>query len=92
MSDAPSPENNLILRQLAEIRRENRETQERQARVIELLGRTNQKIDDLVARMERGLSEVRSDIVLLENKALSAITGVERAMARMDEHEVSPIR
>ena len=90
MSDAPSPENNLILRQLAEIRRENRETQERQARVIELLGRTNQKIDDLVARMERGLSEVRSDIVLLENKALSAITDVARVVARMDEQEMTP--
>ncbi len=90
MSDAPPPENNLILRQLAEIRRENRETQERQARVIELLGRTNQKIDDLVARMERGLSEVRSDIVLLENKALSAITDVARVVARMDEQEMTP--
>ena len=92
MSDAPSPENNLILRQLAEIRRENRETQERQARVIELLGRTNQKIDDLVARMERGLPEFRGDIVLLENKALSAITDVERAMARMDEQGMAPTR
>jgi hypothetical protein len=90
MSDAPSPGNNLILRQLAEIRRENRETQERQARVIELLGRTNQKIDDLVARMERGLSEVRSDIVLLENKALSAITDVARVVARMDEQGMTP--
>ncbi len=90
MSDAPSPEHSLILRQLTEIRRENRERQERQARVIELLGRTNQKIDDLVARMERGLSEVRSDIVLLENKALSAITDLERVIARMDEQEVTP--
>lgn len=90
MSDAPSPENNRILRQLAGIRRENRETQERQARVLELLGRTNQKIDDLVARMERGLSEVRSGIVLLENKALSAITDVARVVARMDEQEMTP--
>ena len=66
--DPTTPENNLILRQLQAVRRESRETQEREARVIELLGRVNQKLDDLESRIDRGMSEIRSDLVLWKTK------------------------
>ncbi|AWN43917.1 hypothetical protein [Methylobacterium durans] len=101
--EAPNPGNNLILRMVQGVRRDVQDMSEREARVIELLGRMNLRLDDVhmrlnemnarmdqgFARLDRGLSDVRSDIVLLENRAITAVTEVRRVAERLDEAEAA---
>ncbi|MGU3540894.1 hypothetical protein [Methylobacterium sp. A54F] len=92
MSDAPSPDNNLILRSMQGMRRDMIELADRETRVIDLLNRVNMRLDEAsarvdqhFARVERQLSDLRSDVLLLENKTLSAITEVRNLVAQLDE-------
>lgn len=70
--ELPDSDNNLVLRQVQGMCREMHEMLERQARAIDLVSR-------LGKRMERGfddvrceLREVKSDLVLMENRVLTA--------------------
>lgn len=92
MSPEPTPENNLILRQMVGMRRDMAETRETNARVIELLGRANVRLDEMTARFDDGLGrldrrlrEMQGDLVLMENRVITAIAEVRTIAARMDQ-------
>ena len=83
--EPPSPDNNLLLRQMRGMRQDMHELMEREARVIELLGRLNLRLDEATARTERSLNEIRSDLLLMENRILTAITETRRLSERIDD-------
>lgn len=83
--EPPSPDNNLILREMRNMRRDMLEVMEREARIVELLNRANLRLDEMSNRTERGLHEIRGDLVMMENRILTAITEVRRLAERVDE-------
>lgn len=94
MADAPTPDDNLVLRQLAGMRRDMAEMMERQARSIELQNRLVLRVDEAaghfreqMAYLQRDMHLVRSDLVDMENRVLTAITEVRNIAARLDDPE-----
>lgn len=94
MADSPSPDNNLVLRQLAGMRRDMAEMMERQARSIELQNRLVLRVDEGLtqireefAYLRRDVHLARSDLVEMENRVLTAITEVRNIAARLDDPE-----
>lgn len=94
MVDSPTPDNNLILRQMAGMRRDMAEIMEREARGIELMNRLALKIDagfaqmrESHARLDVRMTELQGDLVLMENRILTAITEVRALAARIDDPE-----
>lgn len=83
--ELPSPDNNLSLREMRNMRRDMLEVMEREARIVELLNRANLRLDEMSNRTERGLNEIRGDLVMMENRILTAITEVRRLAERVDE-------
>ena len=82
MSDEPpTPDNNLVLRNIQGLRRE---MLERQARTIDLVNRLALRVSELSMRMDKGFNDVQSDVVLMENKVLSAQSDVLRIVTRLD--------
>ncbi|WP_336486835.1 hypothetical protein [Methylobacterium nigriterrae] len=69
---------------------------EREARVIELIGRVSNRLDTMSAQIEgrfsqvdRALNAIRGDITLLENRSLTAIAEVRDVVRRLDEADES---
>ncbi|MEL6063705.1 MULTISPECIES: hypothetical protein [unclassified Methylobacterium] len=91
-SDAPTPENNLILRQMNGMRRDMVAVSETNARVVELLGRMNMRLDEMserfdgaFSRIDRRIQDLHGDVILMENRVLDAITEVRNLRIRIDE-------
>ncbi|MGX7706142.1 hypothetical protein [Methylobacterium sp. Gmos1] len=94
----PSPNNNILLRQMQGIRRDIQETHERESRLIELVGRLAMRMDEGFNRVRDDIGTVREDIdslrrdidalrgdnVLMENRVLTAISEVRRLSERID--------
>ncbi|WP_039902180.1 hypothetical protein [Methylobacterium sp. GXF4] len=87
---APTPENNVILRQMSGMRRDMSEISVTNARVIELLGRMNLRLDEMSERFDRRLRELQGDMVLMENRVVTAITEVRNISARLDDDQADP--
>lgn len=99
--DAPTPDNNILLRQMRGTRRDMQEMMEREARTIDLVNRLILRVDEGFARMREEMSALRrdlaathsqvgtvhSDLVLMENRILTAITEVRRLAERVDKNE-----
>jgi hypothetical protein len=90
--DVLTPDNNLVLRNLQGMRRDMHEMIERQARAIELMnrlalrvGELSNRVGELSTRMDKGFNDVQSDMLLLENKVLSAQSDIMRVVRRLDE-------
>lgn len=83
--ESPSPDNNLVLRQVHSLRREMQEVMERQARAIDLVNRLGERMERGFDDMRRDLREVRSDLVLMENRVLTAQSDVLRLVQRVDD-------
>ena len=83
--ESPTPDNNLVLRNLQGLRGEMMELVERQARTIDLVNRLALRVGELSARMDKGFADVQSDIVLMENKVLSAQSDVSRIVRKLDD-------
>lgn len=91
-NDAPTRENNLILRQVIGMRRDRVAVSVTNARVIELLGRMNMRLDAMserfdgaFSRVDRRIQERHGDVILMENRVLAAITEVRNLRIRSDE-------
>ncbi len=69
------------------MRRDMREIMERQARDIELQGRRNILLDEMVSKLHRSMHDIQSDIVLLESKILTAISEVRNTVDRVNNQE-----
>lgn len=121
MLDAPpTPDNTLLLRQMQGIRRDIHETHEREARLIELVNRLAQRMDEGFSRvreefgrvreefgrvrediggvrgevaslrgdlasLRRDVDGLRGDLVLMENRVLTAISETRRLSERVDD-------
>jgi SMC interacting uncharacterized protein involved in chromosome segregation len=95
---SPSPNNDVLLRQMQGIRRDIQETHERESRLIELIGRLAMRMDEGFNRVRDDIGAVRDDIdslrrdidalrgdnVLMENRVLTAISEVPRLSERID--------
>ena len=87
MSDEPpTPDNNLVLRQVQGMRREMREMLERQARVIDLVDRLGERMERGFDDVRRELREVKSDLVPMENRVPTAQSDIPKVVLRLD-HE-----
>lgn len=89
---APSPDNNFILRQMAGMRRDMHALMEMQARSLEAFARTSGRTDEVLnsiaeetQRIRRDVSALRSDMLLMENRVITAITEVRELAARLDQ-------
>lgn len=100
MLDAPpTPDNTLLLRQMQGIRRDIHETHEREARLIEPVDRLALRMDEGFSRVREEFGRVREDIggvrgkvaslrgdlVLVENRVLTAISDTRRLSERVDD-------
>jgi hypothetical protein len=91
VESSPSPNNNILLRQMQGIRRDIQETHERESRLIELVGRLAIRMDegfnrvrDDIDSLRRDIDGLRGDNVLMENRVLTAISEVRRLSERVD--------
>lgn len=94
MADSPTPDNNLVLRQLTGMRRDMAELMEREARSIELMNRLALRIDagfaqtrESHARLDARITDMQGDLVLMENRILTAIAEVRALARRIDDPE-----
>ena len=83
--EAPTPDNKLVLRQVHSLRREMHEMMERQARAIDLVNRLGERMERGFDDVRRELREVKSDLVLMENRVLTAQSDVLRVVRRIDD-------
>lgn len=80
--EPPSPDENVVLRQVQGMRREIREVLDRQARVIDLMNRLGERMERGFDDVRRERREVRSDLVLMENRVLTAQSDILRVVVR----------
>lgn len=80
--EPPTPDTNLVLRQVQNMRRE---MLERQARVIDLVSRLGERMERGFDDVRRDLREAKSDLVLMENKVLTARSDLLKLVSRLDE-------
>ena len=83
--EPPTPENNVVLRQVQSLRREMHEILERQARAIDLVSRLGERMERGFDDVRRDLREVKSDLVLMENRVLTAQSDILRVVQRLDD-------
>ena len=83
--EPPNPDNNLVLRQVQSMRREMHEMLERQARAIDLVARLGERMERGFDDVRRELREVNSDLVLMENRVLTAQSDILKVVLRLDE-------
>lgn len=83
--ELPAPDNNLVLRQVQSMRREMHEMLERQARAIDLVARLSERMERGFDDVRRELREVKSDLVLMENRVLTAQSDILKVVLRLDE-------
>lgn len=85
--EPPNPDNNLVLRQVQSMRREMHEILERQARAIDLVARLGERMERGFDDVRRELREVKSDLVLMENRVLTAQSDILKVVLRLDDSE-----
>jgi hypothetical protein len=83
--ESPTPDNNLVLRQVHSLRREMHEMMERQARAIDLVSRLGERMERGFDDVRRELREVKPDLVLMENRVLTAQSDVLQLIRRLDD-------
>ena len=83
--ESPTPDNNLVLRQVQSLRREMHEMMERQARAIDLVNRLGDRVERGFDDVRRELRDVKSDLVLMENRVLTAQSDLLHVVRRMDD-------
>ncbi|WP_407520931.1 hypothetical protein [Methylobacterium oryzisoli] len=95
--EASIPQNTVALRQLQGMRREMMELVERQGRIIELVNRLAMRMDEGftslrqdTGALNRDVSVIRSDLVLMENKILDGQSNILRIVARLDDEGGDP--
>ncbi|WP_375454700.1 hypothetical protein [uncultured Methylobacterium sp.] len=87
--ELPTPDNNLVLRQVQGMRREMHEMLERQARAIDLVARLGERMERGFDDVRRELREVKSDLVLMENRVLTAQSDILKVVLHLDEGQES---
>lgn len=83
--EPPNPDNNIVLRQVQGMRREMHEMLERQARAIDLVARLGERMERGFDDLRRDLREMKSDLVLMENRVLTAQSDILNVVRRMDD-------
>lgn len=85
--EPPNPDNNLVLRQVQSMRREMHGILERQARAIDLVAPLGERMERGFDDVRRELREVKSDLVLMENRVLTAQSDILKVVLRLDDPE-----
>lgn len=83
--ESPTPDNNPVLRQVQGLRREMHEMTERQARAIDLVSRLGERMERGFDDVRRDVREVKSDLILMENRVLTAQSDILRIVQRADD-------
>lgn len=94
---AVTPEDNLVLRQLQGLRKENqvfleREVEDRQ-RLIRLAERMEAGFDNIrsdIRQLRQEVKELRGDLMLTENKLINGQNDILAVLRRLDEIESVP--
>ena len=83
--ESPTPDNNLVLRQVQSLRREMHAMMEPQARAIDLVSRLGERMERGFDDVRRDVREVKSDLILMENRVLTAQSDILRIVRRADD-------
>lgn len=83
--ESPTPDNNLVPRQVQSLRREMHEMMERQARAIDLVNCLGDRMERGFDDVRRELRDVKSDLVLMENRVLTAQSDLLHVVRRIDD-------
>src|SRR4051812_29296529 len=84
-------DDNLVLRQVQGSRRDVAAVLDNQVRQQDLIARLSRHVDEGFTQVALDIVEMKSDIVLLENKLLSRHNELLRVMRRLDEAGAPPL-